>query len=88
VAARPPARAGPVRAAGRAGPEVAVGRGHALRHAFATHLLEDGHDIRTVPKLLGHAYVATTMVYAHVLGRGGPGVVSPADRLAPGRPER
>jgi len=70
-----------IRVAARTGELVKPVTPHVLRHSFATHLLAAGYDIRTVQELLGHKDVATTMIYTHVLNRGGRGVASPLDGL-------
>jgi integron integrase len=70
-----------VTAAVRAAGLVKHATAHTLRHSFATHLIADGVDIRTVQELLGHESVETTMIYTHVLGKGGRGVTSPLDRM-------
>jgi site-specific recombinase XerD len=70
-----------VKAAVRAAGVAEYATSHTLRHPFATRLMEDGYDIRTIQELFGHKDVKTTMIYTHVLNRGGTGVRSPADLL-------
>jgi integrase len=70
-----------VRAAARSAGLVQPVTPHVLRHSFATQLLHSGYDIRTVQELLGHKDVETTMIYTHVLNRGGRGVASPLDQI-------